>query len=152
MENLAELEALAASTDAQSNEVQQASIPVDPNAPPEPPGAEEQAYDMVDTFVGMASSYAPEVATCWPEQTKKASAKVLAPLLIKYNINMQNLPPELVAAFVIGPALWQTSKIIAKKINSDRISERPAPEKQQEEQLKVAPDTAMHPQMGLYTS
>lgn len=150
MENLAELEALATSTDAKSNEIQQASIPVDPNAPPEPPGREEQARDMVNAFVGLAAGYAPEVQNHWPEAQIQASAAVIAPLLEKYNFSLTNIPPELMAIIVLGPPLYQTAKVIARKIESDRRQEKAVPAQKHEEQMTVTPDTPTHEQMGLY--
>lgn len=150
MENLNDLEALAASTDAQANEATALAAPVDPDAPPPPPSHAEQAADMVETFVNITSQFDESIRNIWPQEVKQGCAAAIEPLLIKYNISFTNIPPELVAAFVIGPPLWATSKVLLAKVEKMKAAaqpKRPPPPNNPAE----TPEMPVHPQMGLYT-
>lgn len=152
MDELNNLDALAASTDAAILDSQ----PVDPNAPPPPapePTRQEQAGDLVNMFAGLVTSYAPDTLAIWTPEAKANSAAVIAPLLEKYNVSLINLPPELMAAVVVGPLLWQSSKIVAAKIARDRNPQpRENPDGQPVPEAEVAPGAPVHSQMGLYTA
>lgn len=155
MDTLKQLEGLAQSTDDQSQAAIAAETPPDPNAPPAPPpepSAAEQAADMVNMFAGFVTAYAPDAADIWTEQARAASAAVLAPVLEKYGISMARIPPELTALVVLGPLLWQTSKIVAAKMDGNKAAKaRPATQSDPAAPSDdIAPGPARHPQMDLY--
>lgn len=159
MEALEKLAGLAASTDAESAATIAAATPPDPNAPPPPappPGSSEVAADIVNSFAELVTSYAPDAAEIWTAKNREMSAAVLAPLVEKYNFSLERIPPELIAAFVIGPLLWKTSTAVGDKLKADRA------EKAAAKRLATgggaaapaaadgAPAPAVHSQMGLY--
>jgi hypothetical protein len=153
MDTLETLGTLAASTDAESQATAAAAIPVDPNASPPPPSHEEQAVDLVNMFAGLVTSYAPDAAGIWSPEARAASAAVMAPVMAKYNFSMDRIPPELAAAVVVGPLLWQTSKIVALKMKEGRAQpapEAPAATGTAEQPADTAPGAPVHTQMALY--
>lgn len=150
MENLNDLEALAASTDAQANEATMLAAPVDPDAPPAPPSHAEQAADMVDMFVNLTSQIEPAVREVWPKDVKDGCAAVIEPLLVKYNVSFTNIPIELMAAFVLVPPLWSTSKLLIAKVEKLKNAKKVAPPPAVNNPTET-PEMPVHPQMGLYT-
>jgi hypothetical protein len=154
MDTLADLSALAASTDTETQAALAAETPPDPNAPPPPPGFDEQAVDLVNTFAGLVTAYAPDAAAIWTPEARSQAAAVMAPVMEKYNFSMANLPPELTAAIVVGPLLWQTSKVVALKMKAGKAETAPPGHegpRQAEAPLDVAPGAPVHTQMALYT-
>lgn len=149
MDALNELDALAASTDANNAATTAAQTPVDPNAPPEPPSLEEQSLDGINMIAMMFMQYAPETATVFTPEANKMAAAAMVPVMEKYGWTMFNLPCELTAAIVVGPMLYKASKIVAEKIKADR--QLKAPQQQQKPNVTVeAPDIPVSPQMALY--
>jgi len=160
MDDLENLAGLAAEADGLA--------PPPPGAEPaEPeqtgPTPEEQASDMVNAFAGFVASYAPDTEAVWTPEARARSAAAIAPLMVKYNLSLMAIPPELTAAIVVGPLLYRSATIVRDKLQADRAAAKaapvagpagqqsyglpqpnPAPESGQ------SPAVAMHPQMALY--
>jgi hypothetical protein len=169
MDEFDTLEALAASADQNPNAPAPAGVvaSADAVAEPLPPGPDEQALDLVNAFAGFVVGYAPDTATIWTEEARGRSAAALAPLMIKYNISLMAIPPELTAAIIVGPLLYRSATIVAEKIKADRVAAaaaaRPGASTRQAveaaEPAAIAPGATesgagpavpVHPQMALY--
>ncbi|MYM39653.1 hypothetical protein [Duganella qianjiadongensis] len=159
---------------AAADEHAAAGLPPQPGQEPEPPapvvpGADEQAVDLVNTFAGLLAAYAPDTAAIWTEHARQASAAAIAPLMIKYNISITAMPPELTAAIVVGPLLYRSATIVGEKMRADRAAKHspavaaPAPKTAANDTAASAPPAppaqdpnqspavAVHPQMALYS-
>lgn len=172
MQDLDTLEALAVSADQNPNAPAPAGVVASAvPAEPLPPGPDEQALDLVNAFAGFVVGYAPDTAVVWTEEARGRSAAALAPLMVKYNISLMAIPPELTAAIVVGPLLYRSATIVGEKIKADRAAaaakkaETAPPGTRQAAQAAETrtiapgatedgsgPAVAVHPQMGLYTS
>lgn len=79
------------------------------------------ASAMVDMLSAMLDGYAPGAG--WNEPTRGRMAASLAPVFEKYGLDIESaFPCELVALMVCGPALYQSAKVVALKIQTDRIA------------------------------
>lgn len=123
MDELDQLAGLAAAAD-QSAAVGQPglAVPVSEDPAQHVPGADEQATDIINGFAGVLAGYAPDTASIWTEQARQASAAAISPLIVKYNINLGAIPPELTAAIVVGPLLYRSATIVGDKIKTDRAA------------------------------
>lgn len=170
MDDIATLEAMAASADLNPNAPAPAGV-VASDAPAElpPPGPDEQALDLVNGFAGLLTGYAPATEAVWTEEARQRSAAVIAPLMVKYNFSLMAIPPELTAAMVVGPLLYRSAGIVAEKIKADRAEAeakaaaarggagKQVHQAQQRGQVAPgatedgsAPAAPAHPQMALY--
>jgi hypothetical protein len=172
LDSLAGLAAAADQTAAPAGAVATAPDQVQPEQ--HVPGPDEQAADIINGFAGMLAGYAPDTASIWTPEARQASAAAIAPVLVKYNFSLSALPCELVAGIVVGPLLWQTSRVVGEKIKADRAAKlnpqagqaavpRPGapsgsglvdstgqPLAAPPAALNEAPAVARHPQMALY--
>ncbi|PMS38858.1 hypothetical protein [Trinickia symbiotica] len=79
------------------------------------------ASGIVDLVSAMLDGYAPGAG--WKDDQRARMAASVAPVLEKYGFDIESsVPCELVALMVCGPALYQSAKIVALKIQSDRIA------------------------------
>lgn len=79
------------------------------------------AAGIVDLASAALEGYAPGAG--WPDEQRAKMAASIAPVLAKYGWDMESkVPCELVAALVCGPALYNSAKIVALKITTDRIA------------------------------
>jgi len=151
---LAGLTGLAAEVDGAAAAV---AAPGDPNAPtlPEPgPDFGMEARGAVDMLGAMICGYAPQAESVWTEPTRERMAASLAPVMAKYGFSFGAMPVELTALIVCGPVLWQSSRIVATKINVDKAA---AAARAGEGGPTVAdvtpaetPQGEVHPQLALY--
>lgn len=120
--NFAALSSLAADVDAQAHEAlnpgaAQAAAEAAANAPDYGKGA----AGIVELVSAMLDGYAPGAG--WPEQQRTQMAASIAPVLEKYGWDLNTaMPCELVALMVCGPALYQSAKVVALKIQTDRLT------------------------------
>lgn len=79
------------------------------------------AAGLVDLLSSMIDGYAPGAG--WQDAQRARMAASVAPVLEKYGWDIEgSMPCELVALMVCGPALYQSAKIVALKIQTDRIA------------------------------
>lgn len=98
------------------------------DAPPQEPAAPDYATTagaIVDTFAALVCGWVPECATIWTDTAKATARDALAPVAAKYEWNLSALPVELTAAVIVGPMLWQTSRLIAAKLQAERQAQAP---------------------------
>ncbi|KAI3589314.1 hypothetical protein D9X30_4897 [Cupriavidus sp. U2] len=155
---LAGLQGLAAEVDGQAATV---AAPGDPNAPELPaPGPDygAGARQTVDMFGALAVGFVPEAAPLWGDDTKARMSASLAPVFEKYGWDMAGaMPCELVAIVTCGPVLWQTSRLVAAKVEAAK-AQAAATRGQSASTLQAAdvidpaekPEGSVHPQMALY--
>lgn len=89
-------------------------------APQEPAALDyaTEASAMVDMFAALVTGYEPKTLPIWDEPRKAGVSAALAPVLEKYAFTLGNIPPEFYLLVVIGPPLYQSSKIIAEGMNA----------------------------------
>lgn len=118
----AALGGLAAEVDAQAHEAMnpgaaQAAAEAAANGPDYAKGA----AGIVELVSAMIDGYAPGAGWEEPQRTRMAAS--IAPVLEKYGWDLNTaMPCELVALMVCGPALYQSAKVVALKIQTDRIA------------------------------
>lgn len=79
------------------------------------------AAGMVDLLSSMIDGYAPGAG--WQDAQRARMAASVAPVLEKYGWDIEgSMSCELIALMVCGPALYQSAKIVALKIQTDRIA------------------------------
>ncbi|WP_042301740.1 hypothetical protein [Paraburkholderia kururiensis] len=79
------------------------------------------ASGIVDLVSAMLDGYAPGAG--WNDQQRTLMSASIAPVLEKYGWNVEDkLPCELVALAVCGPALYQSAKVVAFKLQQDRLA------------------------------
>ncbi|OJY20747.1 MAG: hypothetical protein BGP02_09845 [Pandoraea sp. 64-18] len=83
-----------------------------------------EAAGAVDMLNAMIEGYAPGAG--WDEKTGKRMAESLSPVFEKYGFSFAAAPCELVAAIVCGPVLYQSARVVAAKIQSDRLQQEAA--------------------------
>lgn len=83
-----------------------------------------EAAGAVDLLNAMIEGYAPGAG--WDEKTGKRMAASLSPVFEKYGWSFDAAPPELVAAIVCGPVLYQSARAVAAKIQRDRLEQEAA--------------------------
>jgi hypothetical protein len=153
-----ELDQLGGMVAATDNEAATASAPPkDPNAPPEPEvlTSEQEAARQVDTIGALICGYADKAAPLWTKEKKEQYVKVWTPLVEKYNFSLSALPPELVAAFVLGPALAMSAKAVIDQVKEDKAMAAAMLGKNPAAPAAAAksdegPKAEVHSQMGLY--
>lgn len=117
----AALGGLAADIDAAAHEAinpgaAQAAAEAAANAPDYGKGA----AGIVELISAMLDGYAPGAG--WSDKQRGMMAASIAPVLEKYGWDLNSaMPCELVALMVCGPALYQSAKVVALKIQTDRI-------------------------------
>jgi hypothetical protein len=85
------------------------------------PDYQRGASAMVDMVSAMLDGYAPGAG--WNEPTRGRMAASLAPVFEKYGLDVETaLPCELVAIMVCGPAVYQSARVVALKIQTDRLA------------------------------
>jgi hypothetical protein len=120
--NFAALGSLAAEVDAQAHEAlnpgaAQAAADAAANGPDYAKGA----AGIVELVSAMLDGYAPGAG--WQEAQRTQMAASIAPVLEKYGWDLNTaMPCELVALMVCGPALYQSAKVVALKIQTDRLA------------------------------
>lgn len=76
---------------------------------------------MVELVSSMLDGYAPGAG--WSEKQRALMAASIAPVLEKYGWDIEGtMPCELMALAVCGPALYQSAKVVALKIQTDRLA------------------------------
>ncbi|EON15333.1 hypothetical protein C266_02571 [Pandoraea sp. SD6-2] len=83
-----------------------------------------EAAGAVDLLNAMIEGYAPGAG--WDEKTGQRMAASLSPVFEKYGFSFAAAPCELVAAIVCGPVLYQSARVVAAKLQSDRIEQEAA--------------------------
>jgi len=117
----AALGGLAADIDAQAHEALNpgaaaAAAEAEANAPDYGKGA----AGIVDLVSAMLDGYAPGAG--WGDKQRGMMAASIAPVLEKYGWDLNSaMPCEVVALMVCGPALYQSAKVVALKIQTDRL-------------------------------
>lgn len=116
-----------------------------------------EAAGAVDMFAGLVVGYAPACASVWNDEAKARTAGALAPVLEKYGFTFGSMPPELIFAVVAGPLLWQSSRIVAAQMETEKAKSAPAQppasgieKAAQQQQIHTAPAPERHPQEALY--
>lgn len=89
-------------------------------AAPQGPDFAGEARGMVDMFAALVVGYAPKAEPLWGEGTKARVSMALAPVLEKYGFTLGAMPCELTLIVVAGPVLWQTSRVVAAQMNTDK--------------------------------
>lgn len=93
-----------------------------------PAGSYDDDAEMaVEIFVESAIAYCPQVAPLWPADKRAKVSQALARVFQKYNFSFARFGPEIALIAVAGPALWQTSKVIALQMNA-QAAQASAPE------------------------
>lgn len=150
------LASLAAEVDGAAAAV---AAPGDPNAPEMPqagPDFGAGARQVVDLFGAMAVGFVPEAAPLWGDDTKARMSGSLAPVFEKYGWDMAGaMPCEIVAIVTCGPVLWQTSKLLAAKVEAAKAdaaakARQAAPVAADVLDANERPEGKRHPQMALY--
>ena len=120
MPGLDALAGMAAQADAEAAGVLNPAAPGAPGAQADMgPDYMKGAAGLVDLASAALDGYAPGAG--WPEEKRALMAASIAPVLEKYGWNVEGtLPCELVALMVCGPALYQSAKLVALKIATDR--------------------------------
>lgn len=110
-----------------------------------------EAQQAVDMFAGLVTGYAPATAELWSADAKARVSATLAPVLEKYGVTVGTLPPELLLIVTAGPLLYQTSKIVALQMQSDKAKPAPAAVSSAPTSAKPeAPEQLVHSQVALY--
>ena len=80
------------------------------------------AAGMCELVRGMVDGFAPGAG--WDDSTNARMAASLAPVFEKYGWDVEGtLPCELVALMVCGPVLYQSARVVALKIQTDRAAQ-----------------------------
>lgn len=118
----AALGGLAAEVDAQAHEaLNPGAAAAAAEAAANGPDYARGAAGIVDLLSAMLDGYAPGAG--WAEQQRARMAASVAPVLEKYGWDLDTaMPCEVVALMVCGPALYQSAKVVALKIQTDRIA------------------------------
>ncbi|RQQ20796.1 hypothetical protein DF107_05790 [Burkholderia stagnalis] len=117
----AALEGVAAGVDADAAAALNPGAAVPPGQPAPGPDYARGAAGMVDLISGMLDGYAPGAG--WSEPQRALMAASIAPVLEKYGWDIEgSMPCELMALAVCGPALYQSAKVVALKLQADRIA------------------------------
>ncbi|OMG73122.1 hypothetical protein [Burkholderia ubonensis] len=117
----AALDGMAAGVDAEAAAALNPGAAVPPGQPAPGPDYARGAAGMVDLISSMLDGYAPGAG--WSEQQRALMAASIAPVLEKYGWDIEgSMPCELMALAVCGPALYQSAKVVALKIQADRIA------------------------------
>ncbi|MFX1803518.1 hypothetical protein PWR66_07680 [Paraburkholderia sp. A1RO-5] len=89
---------------------------------PQGPDYGRGAAGMVELVRGMVDGFAPGAG--WDNATNERMAASLAPVFEKYGWDVERaLPCELVALMVCGPVLYQSARVVALKIQTDRAAQ-----------------------------
>lgn len=126
---------------------------VDPNAPPPPPPVDylREAGQAIETFTALVVGYAPATSEVWTDAAKARVTAALVPVMEKYAMTFGNLPPELMLLIVAGPPLYQSSKLIAAQMKSEKVAKAlEKPEAKPAAAKPDAPELLVHPQVALY--
>jgi hypothetical protein len=113
----------------------------------------QEARKGVDIFAGLVCGYAPKAADIWTEEAKQRAAAGLMPVYEKYGVTMSALPCEVMAAIIVGPLLYASSKIVAAQMQIDQAAAKAKAQAKPESGAANAGDTpeqAVHSQMALY--
>ncbi|MGZ5817891.1 MAG: hypothetical protein ACXWJD_04005 [Burkholderiaceae bacterium] len=115
---LDQLAALAADADAGAA----ASDPVTPEqeAIATSPDYQKEAMQTVEMLGAMIVGYAPDAVGIWTPETTQSVGKALAPVLEKYGVTLGTLPPELYLVMMAAMPLYQSAKIVALQMQSNR--------------------------------
>lgn len=114
---LEQLSGLAAQTDATAYQVENPAAA--PGAEPSPgaPDYTTEAKAMTDMVAAMICGYEPKCLPLWDEDRKAGIAAALAPVMEKYSFTLGAIPPEITLLIMVGPPLYQSSRIIAESMN-----------------------------------
>lgn len=117
----AALDGVAAGVDAEAAATLNPGAAVPPGQPAPGPDYARGAAGMIDLISSMLDGYAPGAG--WSEKQRALMAASVAPVLAKYGWDVEgSMPCELMALAVCGPALYQSAKVVALKIQADRIA------------------------------
>lgn len=115
----AALDGVAAGVDAEAAATLNPGAAAEAAAPG--PDYARGAAGMVDLVSSMLDGYAPGAG--WSEKQRALMAASIAPVLEKYGWDIEgSMPCELMALAVCGPALYQSAKVVALKIQADRLA------------------------------
>lgn len=120
--NFAALGGLAAEVDAQAHEAMNpGAAQAAADAAANGPDYGRSACGIVELASAALDGYAPGAG--WPPAQQTKMAEAIAPVLEKYGWDLEGkVPCELVAALVCGPALYNSAKLVALKITTDRLA------------------------------
>jgi hypothetical protein len=121
-EQAADLAALQAQIDG--------AAPAAAPAEPQGPDFNTEATSLVDMVAAMICGYEPKCLPLWGDDRKQGIAAALVPVMEKYNFTLGNIPPEITLLIMVGPPLYQSSKIIAEGMNKPAekvVNEAPPP-------------------------
>lgn len=118
-----------------------------------------EAAMTVDTVAALITGYCPATTDLWSADKKAAVTAALAPVYEKYGFTMGGMPCELVLLITAGPLLYQSSKLIAHQMATEKAAKakpktvdaatgqaQPAPASDKPE----SPEVLCHPQTALY--
>lgn len=117
--NFAALGGMASDIDAQAFEAINPGAAAAAAEAAQGPDYVTEARGTVEFFGAMLDGYAPG-AGFKPEQVT-AMSHAVAPVMEKYGFTLGAMPCELVALIVCGPILYQSSKVVAAKIQADKV-------------------------------
>ena len=124
---------------------------------PAPVDYGSEAAMTVDTIAAMIVGYCPPTATLWTDDKKAAVSAALAPVYEKYGFTLGGMPCELVLVIVAGPLLYQSSKLIAHQIATEKAAAvaTKAPSVNTATGTRTtapaqSPEVSRHPQTALY--
>lgn len=127
---------------------------------PPPINYGQEAAATVDTFAALLTGYCPATLPLWGDDKKAAVAAALAPVMEKYGFTLGAMPCELVLIITAGPLLYQSSKIVAQQMASEKA--KATPQKmhndvtdstgplQKPTKTVETPEVLRHPQTALY--
>lgn len=118
----AALGGLAAEVDTQAHEaLNPGAAAAAAEAAANGPDYAKGAAGIVELLSAMLDGYAPGAG--WHEQQRAQMAASVAPVIEKYGWDLNTaMPCELVALMVCGPALYQSARVVALKIQTDRLA------------------------------
>lgn len=124
---------------------------------PAPVDYASEAAMTVDTIGALIVGYCPATAELWGTDKKAAVSQALAPVYEKYGFTMGGMPCELVLIVVAGPLLYQSSKLIAHQIATEKAAAQAAKSRTvsaatgtSQAAPAQSPEVARHPQTALY--
>lgn len=122
-QGFAALSGMAAEVDAAAHEaINPGAAAAAAEAAASGPDYAKGAMGTVELVRGMVDGFAPGAG--WDDSTSARMAASLAPVFEKYGWDVESaLPCELVALMVCGPVLYQSARVVALKIQTDRAAQ-----------------------------
>ena len=155
MNDLDQLDAVAAAADEGAGAVDNPAAPGEQQAAPAGPDYAGQATMGLDLFTSMLAGYAPATAEVFTPECKGRIVAAAVPVMEKYGFTFEKVPPELVLLAVAGPPMYQASRLVATRMEREKAAKappKPAPgiERAVQAPTDRPPAPQRHPQEALY--